>query len=428
MLKKSIFIFIAFLFLPIIAQAEASTTLESYTANFYNRYSQQFDENGLKYAVPDYGITEFKDATTPRELMSLVSFYRFRAVNGEVKAQAIIRDAISQSDVLLAKKTTKNFSFEDAAAQFLIWQMLDEVPLNLSFAEIKNYKHKILARAEENLAAPDTENRAVLSAVYWQAIVNQALVEKAMTISNKEKVEKIIKNKIEVVIANCIDQDNWYVEGTPKKLNPHYHLVTAFSLMVYGDLTNNQTYKDLAKKMTENLRTISFAGGMVEARIGNRPVGLGAQFYLGAGLLNWYYGFEDYGTYLSFASGDKFFSDPEYPNRLEYHATRLGEEANFHDDYAFSNLAELANNVAFFQAKEIVFSSKLATANNDELVYKDKKIILQADKQTTKIVAKKTVKAFKISEENDLGFEIGENKTFFLDKLYNVLLKLSPWQ
>jgi len=126
------------------------------------------------------------------------------------------------------------------------------------------------------------------------------------------------------------------------QFNPHYHLITAFAFSSYAEITGDIEFYLMAKKMTKNLRSLTFPNGMLEARIGNRPVGLGAQFYLGAGLLNYKFNFNDYSVYLNYAAGDKFFSDPKYPNRLEYHSTIYNSDPNYHDDISFSNLAELA--------------------------------------------------------------------------------------
>lgn len=392
--KRLLVIIIILLAMPVVVFAKPKSTLESYLEPFYNRYSWQFDRYGLVYATPDYGVKKFKVATTPRERMSLAVYYRYRARAGNKSAQLIIHEAIEQADASLDSRLSTSYSFEDAAAQFLMWQMLDDVPLGYSLEQKKYFKAKIINRAVDGLMAKDTENRAVLSAVYWQAIINWAHQDKLITSYEKVYFDEQIKNKINEAVKTNIDANGWYQEGSPLTFNPHYHLVTAFSLMVYGDLVNNKNYSQLAKTMTDNLRQVSFSNGMVEARLGPRPIGLGAQFYLGAGLLNWRFGYADYGAYLNFAQGNRFFSDPKYPNRLEYHSTRQNSAPNFHDDFAFSNLAELALATPFFANQELKLSTNLKVkvtnpkiSNNGQvIIYNHKKITLQPNKISTKVI------------------------------------------
>ena len=372
-------------FFPALALAAAPQTTEQYIADFYNRYSRHFDAAGLVYAVPDYGVEDFKQAETPRELMSLAAYYRFRAIAGEAKAQDIIARAVRQSDDLLSRKSPGSYSFEDANAQFLMWRMINDVPLNMMLSERWGYRQRIMERAENCLAAPDTENRAVLSSAYWQYLADQAANAGLIDSATKDKLDSRIKAKIDTALADSVDADGWYAEGSPKTFNPHYHLITAFYTMAYGELSDQPGYQALAGRMAADLRQLSFANGMVEAGLGPRPVGLGAQFYLGAGLLNWRSGMADYGTYLNYAAGGRFFSDPAWPDRLEYHATLAGKDPSYHDDYAFSNLAELAMSLYYFNHKTIVFSDSLKippTAkgiSNDgsNIVYKDQRFSMR---------------------------------------------------
>jgi hypothetical protein len=394
MWKRFLIIIIILLATPVVVLAKIKSTLESYLEPFYNRYSLQFDRYGLVYATPDYGVKKFEKATSARARMSLATYYRYRATVGNKSAQIIIRKSIDQANASLDSRLSTSYSFEDAAAQFLMWQMLDDIPLGYSAEQKKYLKTKIVDRAVDGLKAKDTENRAVLSAVYWQAIVNWAHQDRLITSYEKTYFDEKIKNKIDEAVKGSIDANGWYLEGSPQTFNPHYHLVTAFSLMVYGDLVNDKNYSQLAKTMTNNLRQVSFSNGMVEARLGPRPVGLGAQFYLGAGLLNWRFGFSDYGAYLNFARGNRFFSDPKYPNRLEYHSTRVGTAPNFHDDYAFSNLAELALATPFFKSQELKLSTSLKVKVTDPeisntgqvIIYNHKKITLQPNKISTKVI------------------------------------------
>jgi hypothetical protein len=220
--------------------------------------------------------------------------------------------------------------------------LISDIPSLFTQDEKNSIYQNISHRAEAGLLARDTSNRAALSAAYWQGILNFLNYSKIITPDEYDRWSDLAYKKIKAVAVTDITPDGWYLEDVPKKFNPHYHLVSAFAFLAYGELANRQYFIDLSRKMTVNLRSLSFSNGMVEAKIGNRPVGLGAQFYLGLGLLSYRFGFKDYNVYFSYASGNRFFSDRQYPNRLEYHSTISGTAPNYHDDIAFSNIGEPA--------------------------------------------------------------------------------------
>ena len=45
--------------LPLAHAGTNSSSLDNYVNYFYNRYSQHFDQFGLIYALPEYGVEEF---------------------------------------------------------------------------------------------------------------------------------------------------------------------------------------------------------------------------------------------------------------------------------------------------------------------------------------------------------------------------------
>lgn len=378
---------------PSQIRAAETNSLDEYLSFFYNRYSLHLDANGLKYSAPGYGIKTPKQAESAREIISLASYYKYRARHNDQKAIKIIKKAIEASNKKFSSIKTVSLSFEDATARFLVWQLLEESFLDYPETEKTAIRQNIIKRASECIAAKDTSNRAALSAGYWQAIVNSAFEKKLLDDTQKNDLNNKILTKIEKVRKKDVDKSGWYHEGPEMKFNPHYHLVTAVSFLGYGELTNNATYINLAKKMIDNLRQVSFSNGMVEARLGGRPVGLGAQFYLGAGLISMHFKKDDYGTYLNYAYGNRFFSDPKFPNRLEYHATRISEKPNYHDDYAFSNIAEFALALPSFETDtSIKFSQKLklstkkvATISNTgkTIVFRDIKVEQKNNGSTT---------------------------------------------
>lgn len=318
-------------------------TLDEYLAPFYDRYSQHFDEFGWKLQLPLYGIRDFLPVSSARDLMSVAAYYKYRALRGDRSARQKIREAILNADTELTSRPPFTQSFEDAAAQFLMLRLIEQIPDLLTKEEnITLYKH-LLYRLEEGIRVQDTENRAALAAVYWRYILDFLVTQGLVPSQDKRsQLNILLDDKVLQVFRQNVDRDGWYTEGNPRVFSSHYHLVTAFSFFVYGRLSEQSLFTDTARKMTQNLRKISFRNGMVEAGIGKRPVGNGAQFYLGLGLLNAKFGFPDYGVYLGYASNNRFFSDVKHPNRLEYHATQEGASPLYHDDIAFSNLAELA--------------------------------------------------------------------------------------
>lgn len=332
--------------------------LEDYLAIFYNRYSYHFDQNGLLFQTPDYEVAEFSPPQTAREILSLALYYKYRALSGEIAAQEKIRAALWSAEKELAGRPFLTQSFSDAFVSFAEVRLIDQLPGFLSAEEKNQIYQNIIDRSAAGIQAADTSNRAALSAVYWQAVWNNLLSRQILDQAEYDWLSALAHAKIKQFADADITPDGWYLEGTPKKFNPHYHLISACSFLAYGELTGQAEFIRLADKMTANLRLVSFSNGMIEARLGDRPVGLGAQFYLGAGLLNYRFGYADWSVYLNYASGNRFFSDKKYPDRLEYHATISGSAPRYHDDISFSNLAELFLALPAFQDLTLDTSAK----------------------------------------------------------------------
>ncbi|MFH1030572.1 MAG: hypothetical protein V1770_04920 [bacterium] len=381
LLLTSIFFLIAILLFPYnpgfadeklnMEEFTQEWTLERYTKYFYNRYSTHLDEHGFFYRVPDYGINDWKAPSAAREYMAFSMYYKYRAIDGDREAKEILEDAIynAYKDISTRPKNTQ--SFEDAEALFLMIRALDEAGASLKVQgmalgqqteeleislppacagraqagnwklEIDNFLAWIASYAEAGIKVPDTENRAIISAVHWQYIIDYLGAKGYISLVDRKRYEEMLRDKIDFAIKTNI-KDYWYIEGRFDDFTPHYHAVAAYMLMIYSKLTADNRYSHIAEKMYKNLKASSFDNGMIEARLGHRPRGLGAQFYLMAGMLGKVFGDSDYTTYLFYGFGDRFFSDPTYPNRLEYHSTIEGESPCFHDDYSFVDAAELA--------------------------------------------------------------------------------------
>ncbi len=117
------------LILPNLSLAKANhSDLDNYVEYFYNRYSKHFDQFGLIYSLPEYGIEEFTEAQKIREWISLVSYYKYQAINGNESAQKIIRFGILKGYDELLKRGSPSQSFHEAEAHFLTIQILEKIP------------------------------------------------------------------------------------------------------------------------------------------------------------------------------------------------------------------------------------------------------------------------------------------------------------
>lgn len=376
--KISLFCLVISLFLPCWASA---TTLNNYFEYFYNRYSQHFDTNGLKYAIPDYGVKKMTYPTTPREIISLASYYKFRALKDDSTAQVVTREELLASLSALEKQT--HFSFNDGEALYLSYTLDKQLPNLLSFEEKIRLKQTIVNILETGLLAKDTENRAIISATHFQILINELFKENLIEEKNKIKLDQLAKEKIDLAIKQTISKDGWYRENN--LFSPHYQAVSAYMILLYSESTNNSDYYTLAKKMYFNLKALSFNNGLIEAKIGNRPVGLGAQFYLMMGIMGLSFQDKEAAAFLAFAQSNTFFQDKKYPNRLEYHCTSCSYHLNFHDDYAFSDIAELSSNLIDPETSINLNLTRISPINVNDSDFKishQNQIIIIKDKKT----------------------------------------------
>ncbi|MFC1615308.1 hypothetical protein ACFL2L_00755 [Patescibacteria group bacterium] len=382
-------------------------TLEKYATYFYNRYSAHFDKNGLFYMAPEYGVTEWKAPKTAREYISLAMYYKYRSQNGDYIARDILKNAIKNAKRELSKRPFITQSFEDAETLFLMVRLLegenpivsgealssplqrgrgsDEDSAGLDKNELLDW---IARYVDKGIRVVDTENRAIISAAHWQYIVDYLHIKGKISHLEAKRHSKMIKNKIDFAIRTNITKDGLYVEGRFNDFTPHYHAVSAYMLMFYSKLTGEKKYYNLSFKMYQNLKMISFSNGMVEAKIGHRPVGLGSQFYLMAGMLGKAFNDPDYNVYLFYGFGNRFFSDPSHPNRLEYHSTIEGTSSQFHDDYSFVDAMELALSIPSLRNGDFKFNYYMSIPEikvrvgfvkentGQEIIFEEKKFIL----------------------------------------------------
>lgn len=344
-------------------------SVKDYIRAVYNRYSKHFDKNGWIYSQPTYGIKN-KKAKTPRERLMFASYYKYRAAHSE-KSHTKMSNAIVKGYNYLENYPTIFQSFEDSIAHFLILRFAEKGSTEISQRKLYQQINNSL---EVRINVDDTENRAIIASILDMYLTNELFVHSVISKKEKNYLFKKNKKKLNRGIKECIDKDYWYIEDGNKSFSVHYHVLTAYFLMFYGDYFNEGKYLRIARQMTKNIRKISFKNGFIEARVGVRPIGLGAQTYLMLGLLNKHFGYSDYSVYLNFAR-KHFFSDKKYPNRLEFHSTVYNTAPNFHDDIGFSLAAEISQLNS--KIKNTRIKKKQAYLKNTAKDYQDRRFMIK---------------------------------------------------
>jgi len=380
-----LFIFLFFLssFFRVSAASAKEFSLQTYSRNFFNRYSSHFDVHGLVFSVPSYEVENFEKPQTAREWVSLASYYKYRANTplDFFDTGFRVHHAIVASITEIKNRPAYTLSFHDSEAFFLILRMINSIPDVISEAEKEDILRLLESSIEVGIRAGDTENRSIIAASHWQYLTDFLFYQNKITPEKKVYLDSLILEKIKKGVKESITEDGWYFEIEKTAFSVHYHTISALMLMWYADLTGHAEYLSLAEKMYFNAKKLSFRNGMTESRIGKRPIGLGAQYYLAQALLGKYFGDEDYKVYLFFSSGNRFFSDPKHPDRLEFHSTIEGSEPQFHDDYAFSDVAEIGMTIF---AEEEMFSyqyyfknSNVQSTDSDFTIFNDgRKIVV----------------------------------------------------
>ena len=344
-----------FLIMAPDALSTTSTTisLNDYIAYFYNKHSAFLDETyqttfrAWHFDIPYYEPDKrwMKTNVSPRYQMSSAAFYAYQMQDSS-RARVLVRDAILDTTIRYEKQGPSE-SFEGAIAAFLTVRLLER--------EETFPKHKRLFNAEEKrkilsilskrlflgLPTKDTENRAALAGVYWY--YTGAYLQKHGILNDSEfqKVKERAKAKIDQSIKETLARpDNRYREKGLFSL--HYHIVEAFMLLMYGHLANEPAYMEKARAMTDVINSLAQDDGFLDAHIGHRPSGIGAQGYLMAGVLNLSFKNKTRAEkFFNYSYGARFFKDLRHPNRLVWYDTKSSSPI-FNDDISFVNMAELA--------------------------------------------------------------------------------------
>ncbi len=355
---------LAIMFAPLFSYAQ---NIQDYINNTYSRYSKNFDKNGWQYNQPNYSIIN-KHPNNAREWSMFASYYFNRTDNEKTKNLVIsaLNNAISE----IQARPTMTQSFNDSIAHFLIYQQKDL----LNKSEKQNYNSQLTESLFARININDTENRGIIAGILDSYLADKLYENKRIDKLAYERLINKNKQKISKSVTQCINEDGWYFEGDQKYFSTHYHVLSAYLLMFYGDYFNDKGYLSLAKKMTSNIRKMTFKNGFIEAKIGARPIGLGAQTYLMLGALNKRFNHKDYSVYLNYAK-NRFFNDKMFPNKLEFHSTMEGSKPNYHDDIGFSLVAEISKIDKYIAKTK--FNKTTKTLNLKNSFYQDKRFTIK---------------------------------------------------
>lgn len=339
-----------------LAASSKEIALDDYLKPFYNRYSSHLDsvydlkrqiwyDNQTYLNLSDNYIWDPLERN--REIISMASMYKYKAQNSAA-ARLKIEQAILNGS-LYSKRLITDQSFDQAIADFLIVRMLEQIdnPPLFTKKTVNKILNYMAERLPYGLKAADAENRAALAGVYWHYAGKHLYDNKILTDGEWHDAQKSIKNKIDLSIKQTLNDDYIYREVNRKYFSLHYHIVEAYMLAAYGKMTDQPQYLDIAEKMTDYANSLARPDGFLDAHLGNRPEGEGAQAYLMMGILNQLFGNDNRAqAYLTYAQGSRFFRDPKYPDRLVWWDTALTRPTKFYDDYSFANMAELAMVIA----------------------------------------------------------------------------------
>ncbi len=348
-----IIIFAFLIIFPFQALSTASTTisLNDYIAYFYNKESSFLDETyqttlrTWHFDIPYYEPNKrwMKTNMRPRYQMSSAAFYAYRMQDGS-RARVLVRNAVLDTTIRYEKQPAFE-TFEGAIAAFLTVRLLEREETLPKHKQLFNSdeRKKILGilskRLFLGLPTKDTENRAALAGAYWYYAGAYLQKHGIINYSEFQKVKERTKAKIDQSIKETLARpDNKYREKGLFSL--HYHIVEAFMLLLYGHLTDKPAYIEKASAMTDVINSLAKEDGFLDAHIGHRPSGIGAQGYLMAGTLNLYFKNKTRAEqFFNYAYGARFFNDPRYPNRLVWYDTKSSSPI-FNDDISFVNMAE----------------------------------------------------------------------------------------
>lgn len=350
---SSIVSFIMFLPLPVLSTSSTTISLNDYIAYFYNKHSKFLDETyqaqlrTWHFDIPYYEPKKrwMKTNIHPRYHMSAATFYTYR-LSKSPYARFLVREAVLDATIRSGKRPPFE-TFDGAIAAFLTVRLMEyeETLGGQKRLFSREEKQKILDTLSKRLFAGlptnDTENRAALAGVYWYYTGKYLKTQGTLTPTEFKTVEIATKKKIDQSIKETLTRgDNKYREKGLFSL--HYHIVEAYMLLLYGHETGERAYIEKARAMTNVMNASARSDGFLNAHIGHRPNGIGAQGYLMAGVLNLYFKNKTRAeTFFNYAYGARFFKDPKHQNRLVWYDTKA-QSPIFNDDISYANMAELA--------------------------------------------------------------------------------------
>lgn len=339
--KIAIFIAVlaAILLAPNVKAATIAPSFSSFVKTIDTRMSKNFQKNNGQVAYPSYGTPEWGGLGAGREGILAAVTYRWRAAAGDRAASQYIA---SMFDLTLTQLESpgNHQGFNDAQTLINMVALAKTLPRDLNGTQRGRLWTGMRRLLDMALESPDTENRYIIVAARWANLLPELQRRQLISPTESGAAAKIFRQQLDRQIASSISPDGWYREG--KNFTIHYHIVAAYNLLLYARWTHQTKYETLAKKMYANVKKMAFQNGMLESLIGHRPPGSGAQTYAMMGVMGRAFNDADADVFFTYASGNRFFSDPRYPDRLEYHQTVQKKVPWYHDDIAFPDIGESA--------------------------------------------------------------------------------------
>ncbi len=383
------------IFLPLFVSAKTlAPNLKSFLQPIYTKDSLYFDANNHRYADPTYGQPEWTTLPPSRDGVFAATTYQFRANSSDAAAKKYMKSMIQQSITRLCKPVVYD-NFQDSQTMVALVFLETSTP-SLWTPELHQQLWNCITKNALTITETrDTENRLFTTIARWSYLLPQLEQRGLISHDTETSISVVLAQRMDSEIKKTISPSGWYREGT--SFTVHYDIVSAYNLLLYARWSKQPKYEVLAKKMYTNIKHMAFPNGMIESLIGHRPIGSGPQTYLMLGVMGRAWNDPDADVFFTYLSGSTFFSDPRFPNRLEYHYTINdipGLKPLFHDDIAFSDVGETARHLPGLAINQpIVQQKKLQPMGN--LSDRDFTIVRSSSKVTITDHVLKTVTTVK---------------------------------
>ncbi len=313
-------------------------------ASRYSYYlDSQWEGYGWRYSNPSshYNIAERNSSGNTRMQATLASYYQERSDQESLnKIRLALFDGLIEvplkrsNHILRDGQEISTLSFHDAIGYYMGLQILHDRRDLFTDNEVDVIISNIRADLPWILDAKDTENRALLSAAYSLAIVNDSRL--AYSDIEKKNAKKKIKKKVEEGLKS-VNAAGKYTETKGHVFSLHYHLVSASMLAYLGKELSEVRYSKIATKMFFYARPYHLNSKLSSKKIG-RPDGIGLQDYILVAYGEKYLHTPNFLAIWKKNKSNLGFLDSKKPNRLVWIDNH---DKSINDDYSFLSIADL---------------------------------------------------------------------------------------